>query len=137
MTVSDAGGWTNGWSHEHHQWIGGAARTGSSGQTHDIVDPSNGQPLQAVSLADAADVDAAVAVARAAQPGWGSSSPGERSSTMHRLAVLLDQRAESLAQTESWQAGKPIRLAREFDVPGTVDNTAFFRSEERRVGKEC
>ena len=43
MTVSDADGWANGWSHEHHQWIGGAARSGSSGQTHDIVDPSNGQ----------------------------------------------------------------------------------------------
>ncbi len=133
MPVSDTDGWTNGWSHEHHQWIGGAARPGSSGQTHDIVDPSNGQPLQAVSLADAADVDAAVAVARAAQPEWGGSSPGERSSTMHRLAVLLDERAESLAQTESWQAGKPIRLAREFDVPGTVDNTAFFAGAARTL----
>ena len=52
---------------------------------------------------------------------------------MHRLAALLDERAESLAQTESWQAGKPIRLAREFDVPGTVDNTAFFAGAARTL----
>ncbi|MGI3785509.1 MAG: aminobutyraldehyde dehydrogenase, partial [Janthinobacterium lividum] len=38
-----------------------------------------------------------------------------------------------LAQTESRQAGKPIRLAREFDVPGTIDNTAFFAGAARTL----
>jgi betaine-aldehyde dehydrogenase len=128
-----ARGWTNGWSHDQHQWIGGEARPGTSGATHDVVDPSDGQTLQTVALASAADVDAAVAAARTAQPAWGSAPPGERSAAMHRLAARLEERAELYAQTESWQTGKPIRLAREFDVPGTVDNTAFFAGAARTL----
>jgi betaine-aldehyde dehydrogenase len=133
MTVPSGDGWANGWSHPHHQWVAGAPRAGTSGVQHDIVDPSNGQVLQSISLGGADDVDAAVAAAQAAQPAWGRCPPGERSAAMHRLALLLDERAESLAQTESAQTGKPIRLAREFDVPGTVDNTAFFAGAARML----
>ena len=61
------------------------------------------------------------------------SSPAARSTALHRLAAALDERAELFAQTESWQTGKPIRLAREFDVPGTVDNTAFFAGAARTL----
>jgi hypothetical protein len=50
-----------------------------------------------------------------------------------KAAVLLGGRAEELAQLESRQAGKPIRLAREFDVPGTVDNVAFFAGAARSL----
>jgi betaine-aldehyde dehydrogenase len=125
--------WTNGWSHDQHQWIGGKPRAGTSGVLHDIVDPANGQRLQSVSLAGVDDVEAAVDAARAAQPGWGSAPPSARSAALHRLAGLLDERAELFAQTESWQTGKPIRLAREFDVPGTVDNTAFFAGAARTL----
>jgi betaine-aldehyde dehydrogenase len=131
--VGSVSGWTNGWSHDQHQWIGGAARPGTSGATHDIVDPATGQVLQTVALAGAADVDAAVSAARDAQRGWGSAPPAERSAAMHRLAARLGERAELYAQTESWQTGKPIRLAREFDVPGTVDNTAFFAGAARTL----
>ena len=82
---------------------------------------------------DADDVDAAVAAARAAFPGWSGATPGERSAVLHTLAGLLEAEAEELAQTESRQAGKPIRLAREFDVPGTIDNTAFFAGAARTL----
>jgi len=131
--AGDTGTWTNGWEHDGHQWIDGSAQVGTSGDQHDIVDPANGQVLQAVSLGGPDDVQMAVAAARAAQPTWGGASPGERSGAMHRLAGLLDERAELFAQTESWQSGKPIRLAREFDVPGTVDNTAFFAGAARTL----
>ncbi len=133
MGARESDGWANGWPHDEHQLVGGTVRSGSSGATHDIVDPSNGQVLQSVSLAGVGDVDDAVASARSAQKEWGASSPAARSSAMHRLALLLDERAESFAQTESWQTGKPIRLAREFDVPGTVDNTAFFAGAARTL----
>jgi betaine-aldehyde dehydrogenase len=46
---------------------------------------------------------------------------------------VLAEQAESLARVESRQAGKPIRLAREFDVPGTVDNVAFFAGAARHL----
>ncbi len=67
----------------------------------------------------------------AAQGEWGRATPGERSAAMHRLAAELDAVAEELAQTETAQTGKPIRLSREFDVPGTIDNTAFFAGAAR------
>ena len=52
---------------------------------------------------------------------------------MTKFAGILDERATDLASVESRQAGKPIRLATEFDVPGTVDNTAFFAGAARNL----
>ena len=73
------------------------------------------------------------AAASAAFQEWSRATPVERSTVLLKAAQLLDERAEELAQLESRQAGKPIRLAREFDVPGTVDNTAFFGTAARRL----
>ncbi|SDU94784.1 betaine-aldehyde dehydrogenase [Microlunatus sagamiharensis] len=115
------------------QYIDGKRRE-ALGTARDLVrDPSNGEVVAEISLAGAEDVDAAVAAARAAFPAWSGATPGERSAVLQRLAGLLEAEAEDLAQTESRQAGKPIRLAREFDVPGTVDNAAFFAGAARTL----
>src|SRR5690606_7163087 len=47
---------------------------------------------------------------------------------------LLTERAEDLAVAETRQCGKPIRLAREFDVPGSIDNVSFFAGVSRDLG---
>jgi len=101
--------------------------------THDVIDPSNGDVIETVNLAGPADVDAAVAAASSAFPEWSTATPGERSGAMHTLAALLAERAAEFATVESRQAGKPIRLTTEFDVPGTVDNTAFFAGAARNL----
>jgi betaine-aldehyde dehydrogenase len=116
-----------------HQYIAGRRREGSSGSTFDVTDPATGAVLEQVVLADAADVDAAVAAARAALPAWSSAAPVERATALTRLAALLDARAADLARTESLQTGKPIRLSTGFDVPGTVDNTSFFAGAARAL----
>ncbi|HSK27511.1 MAG TPA: gamma-aminobutyraldehyde dehydrogenase [Jiangellales bacterium] len=105
----------------------------TSGQTAPVHDPATGETVAEVSLAGPADVDAAVAAAREALPAWSRATPAERSRLMHRWAVLLDERADELAWTETRQTGKPIRLSTEFDVPGTVDNTAFFAGAARNL----
>lgn len=115
------------------QLIDGRLITSSSRLTTDVIDPSNGETVATVELADAADVDAAVGAARAAFPEWSRATPAERSGVLARFATLLDERAEEFAQLESRQAGKPIRLTREFDVPGTVDNIAFFSGAARNL----
>ena len=56
--------------------------------TH-VVDPATGEDVYTYELAGAADVDAAVAAARAAFPGWAGATPGERSDAMHRFAAVL------------------------------------------------
>ncbi|MEU6703817.1 gamma-aminobutyraldehyde dehydrogenase [Streptomyces wuyuanensis] len=115
------------------QYIDGELRPGTSGRNHAIVDPATGEQVLVYDLAGSDDVDAAVAAARAAFPGWAGATPGERSDALHRFASVLAEQAEDLAQAESLQCGKPIKLSREFDVPGTVDNTAFFAGAARHL----
>ncbi|MEJ8660067.1 MULTISPECIES: gamma-aminobutyraldehyde dehydrogenase [Streptomyces] len=115
------------------QYIDGQVRPGTSGRNHAIVDPATGERVLEYELAGPDDVDAAVAAARDAFPGWAGATPGERSDALHRFASVLAEQAEDFAQAESLQCGKPIKLTREFDVPGTVDNTAFFAGAARHL----
>jgi len=86
-----------------------------------------------MALAQAGDVDTAVAAARAALPGWAGATPAHRSTVLFALAGLLESKAAELAAEEVGQTGKPIRLATEFDVPGSVDNVAFFAGAARHL----
>ncbi|MFF0447058.1 gamma-aminobutyraldehyde dehydrogenase [Streptomyces sp. NPDC004609] len=115
------------------QHIGGRLRPGTSGRTQEIVDPASGDAVHRYELAGTEDVDAAVAAARGAFPQWSGATPGERSDALHRFAAVLAERAGDFARVESLQCGKPIKLSTEFDVPGTVDNTAFFAGAARHL----
>ncbi|MFD1658415.1 gamma-aminobutyraldehyde dehydrogenase [Streptomyces caeni] len=115
------------------QYIAGSPVRGTSGRTHAVVDPSTGAEVFTYDLAGAEDVDRAVAAARAAFPDWSAATPGERSDALHRFAAVLAGHAEDLARLESLQCGKPLKLTREFDVPGTIDNTAFFAGAARHL----
>jgi betaine-aldehyde dehydrogenase len=116
-----------------HQIIAGRRQQGGSGEVFDVTDPATGEVVEQVVLADAGDVDAAVAAARAAFPAWSGAPPVERSAGLTRLAAVLAGRAGELARTESRQTGKPIRLTTGFDVPGTIDNVAFFAGAARNL----
>jgi betaine-aldehyde dehydrogenase len=116
-----------------HQHIGGHRQTGSSASRAEVVDPATGERVVELDLASANDVDRAVAAARAAFPEWSSATPGARSEALTRLAARLAELADDLAAVETRQTGKPIRLSTEFDVPGTVDNTAFFAGAARHL----
>ncbi|MDI5965292.1 gamma-aminobutyraldehyde dehydrogenase [Streptomyces sp. SL13] len=115
------------------QFIAGRARPGTSGREHAVVDPATGEAVHRFTLASPADVDLAVDAARAALPQWAGATPAERSEAMHRFAATLADRARDLALAESLQCGKPLRLSTGFDVPGTVDNTAFFAGAARHL----
>ncbi|MGW4242130.1 gamma-aminobutyraldehyde dehydrogenase [Nocardia sp. NPDC004722] len=114
------------------QYIGGARQSGS-GAPLTITAPATGDEITTGAGANAADVEQAVAAAQAAFPGWAGLTPGARSDLMHEWARVLRARADEFAAAESVNAGKPIRLATEFDVPGTIDNTAFFAGAARHL----
>ena len=116
-----------------HQYIGGGPTTGSSGVVHQVTNPADGSGVTDLVLGDAHDAGLAVAAAGRAYPEWSRVTPAERSAALHRLARLLDERSQEFAETESRQTGKPIRLSTGFDVPGTVDNTAFFAGAARHL----
>ncbi|HEY7538614.1 MAG TPA: aldehyde dehydrogenase family protein, partial [Methylomirabilota bacterium] len=73
-----------------------------------VLEPATEAVLAEVERATAADVDAAVARAKAAFPGWRAVTPPDRSRLLHRLATLLEERGEELAVLEARNAGKPI-----------------------------
>ncbi|MCG2624963.1 gamma-aminobutyraldehyde dehydrogenase, partial [Arthrobacter sp. I2-34] len=115
-----------------HQFIDGRYREGRGGEAKRIS-PVTGGPAETIRYADVQDVDDAVAAAGRAYRAWSRTTPGERSEAIHRLAGELARRAEELAAVESAQTGKPIRLAAGFDVPGTVDNAAYFAGAARQL----
>ncbi len=115
------------------QFVGGELREGTAEKTFDVTNPADGSLVQRVRLASTDDVDAAVAAARDAFPEWSAATPGTRAEALNKLAGILAEQAEDLARVESAQTGKPIRLTTEFDVPGTVDNTAFFAGAARNL----
>ncbi|MFF7902421.1 gamma-aminobutyraldehyde dehydrogenase [Streptomyces sp. NPDC007920] len=115
------------------QYISGRLAKGTSGSSHAVVDPATGDEVFTYELAGPEDVDAAVAAAREAFPGWAGATPGDRSDALHRFAAVLADRAEDFARAESLQCGKPLKLTREFDVPGTIDNAAFFAGAARHL----
>lgn len=113
-------------------WINGAP-VATTGPTHQIIDPATGQAVADYALATPADVDNAVEAAREAFPSWSKATPAERSAVLAKLAELADEHAEQLAAEEVSQTGKPMRLATEFDVPGSVDNIDFFAGAARHL----
>jgi aldehyde dehydrogenase (NAD+) len=98
-------------------FIGGEMVDPAEGASHTTFDPATGLALAEVATASATDVDRAVAAARKAQPGWAALPGRERAKHLYRLARLVQDRARELAVLESIDNGKPIREARDVDVP--------------------
>ena len=88
-----------------------------AGEYFESVDPATGKMLIRVAQGGAADVDAAVAAARAAFPAW-SSAPGHvRARHLYALARTVQRHARLLAVLETLDNGKPIRESRDIDIP--------------------
>jgi aldehyde dehydrogenase (NAD+) len=108
-------------------WIGGAEVAPAAGRTFDAVNPATEEPLGAVAEADEADVDRAVAAARTAyESGWRDLPGAERAKYLFRLARLLQERAREFAVLETMDGGKPIREARDFDVPTAAAHFFYY-----------
>ncbi|WP_238963392.1 aldehyde dehydrogenase [Mycobacterium paraintracellulare] len=90
--------------------IGGESSSAASGLTYDSVDPFTGRPWARVPDGGAADVDRAVAAARAALNGpWGALTATARGKLLHRLGEIIAREAEQLAELEVRDGGKLVR----------------------------
>lgn len=114
-------------------FVDGVTLSGGTAGTFDVIDPADGTVVQTVGLAGAAEVDMAVAAAKAALPAWSATTPAERGAALLALAERVSARAGEYAEVESRQTGKTIRLATEFDVPGSIDNAIFFAGAARQL----
>ena len=107
----------------HELLIDGESVPAADGRTFETFDPATGRAITSVAQAGAADVDAAVNAARRAfEDGpWPSATAADRAEMLARLAQVVQDNAEQLAQLESLDNGKPVKMARIIDVAGTVD----------------
>jgi phenylacetaldehyde dehydrogenase len=94
-----------------------------SGKTFSVYDPATGRLIANVPEADKADVDLAVAAARRAfdDGRWTRITPSDRGRILWRIADLIEQNTEELAELESLDNGKPFTVARVADLPLSVD----------------
>ena len=106
--------------------IGGAWVDAEGGAVFETTNPANGEKLAECANASPADVDRAVAAARAAFPAWAAKSPQERAALLLKIADKIDERAQELATVETLDNGKPIRETTLVDVPLSSDHFRYF-----------
>ncbi|KRT63708.1 MAG: methylmalonate-semialdehyde dehydrogenase [Chloroflexi bacterium CSP1-4] len=89
-----------------NHWIGGRRVAGTSGRSGPVYDPATGAVAREVDFASVEEVDAAVAVAKAAFPGWRATSVSKRTDIMFRVRNLVDQHRRELAALLTAEHGK-------------------------------
>jgi betaine-aldehyde dehydrogenase len=117
-------------------WIDGKWTPSSGGAPLKVENPATGEIVDEVVDSSGDDVNAAVESARTAffDGRWSGATPGERAVAIHKLADLLESRAEDFARVESEDTGKPYaQVSLGADIPFGVDNLRFFAAAARNV----
>jgi aldehyde dehydrogenase (NAD+) len=115
------------------EWVEGAKK-------FDTINPATGEVLTSITEASAADVDRAVAAARAAfedrNEAWRKMSASERGKLIWRLADLIEQNIDELAELETLDNGKPIFESRYVDMPMVVDVLRYYAGWATKIHGE-
>lgn len=117
-------------------WIDGKWTPGKGGKTLEVETPATGEIIDVVTEASDEDVDEAVTAANTAffDGRWSRQTPGERARVIHKLADMLESRAEDFARVESEDTGKPYaQVSLGADLPFGVDNLRFFAAAARNI----
>ncbi len=103
---------------QYKLFIGGKFVAPKAGKYFNTINPANEKVLARVAQAGATDVDRAVNAARGAYDNiWSKMKPAERGKYIYRIARIIQERAREFAVIESVDGGKPIREARDVDIP--------------------
>jgi 1-pyrroline dehydrogenase len=117
---------------QYKAFIGGEWADSVSGETMEVINPATGDVIAEVPRCNADDVDRAVEAAKQALPEWLDKTPKDRSELLHKLADVLEENAEELAQLESVNVGKPLMASRD-EMPFSTDNLRFFAGAARNL----
>src|SRR5438132_1198197 len=115
---------------QHQIFVGGEWTDAAAGETMDVINPATEEVIAQVPRCGAEDVDRAVAAAKAALPAWLDSTPAERAELLLKLADLIDEHADELAEIESQNVGKPLSYSLD-ELPVCSDNIRFFAGAAR------
>src|SRR5215468_1682035 len=120
---------------EYKLLINGELVSSSSGKTVDDIGPASGEAIARVPESTLEDVERAATAAREAfdDGRWSGLTQAARAATLEKLATLLEGHAQEIAELESQDVGKPIKLARDGDIPFSIDNLHFFAGAARHL----
>ena len=104
--------------------IGGKFVAPADGKKEDVLDLATGEVIAKASLSGKRDVDAAVKAAKDAFDGWATTTPGERSLALLRIADAIEERAEEIADPQYGRAPRSAFL--EDEIPFMADNLRYF-----------
>ncbi|MCU0758390.1 MAG: aldehyde dehydrogenase family protein [Steroidobacteraceae bacterium] len=112
------------------EWVDAA-----SGRTFDTVNPATGVVLAQVAAGDATDVDRAVAAARRAfeSSAWRDMIPAQRARLLWKMADLIEQNIDELAELETLDQGKPVWVGRYAEIPGAIEQFRYFAGQAMRI----
>lgn len=115
--------------------IDGKQVPAADGRSFTVVDPSDGTSIAQVALGGKADVDQAVAAARAAltAPEWARMRAADRGRILYRIAEAIRDQGERLARLESQDVGKPLRQAKA-DVEAAARYFEFYAGAADKLG---
>lgn len=122
---------------KYQLFIDGQFVDAESGKTFNSPNPATGETFAEVAEGDKADIDKAVAAARRAFEGkWSKISARDRGRMIYKLAQLIEQHANELAELETGDNGKPIRESLYVDVPQAVENFEYFAGYATKIEGE-
>ncbi|MCB2226158.1 MAG: aldehyde dehydrogenase family protein [Desulfarculaceae bacterium] len=113
-------------------WIGGKETPAADGRLLDKLSPHNGRRLCRIARSGWPEVEAAVAVARAAQPAWAATPPVQRGHILHQVCNLMEARAEEIARIVALETGKSLAEARG-ETGGAIALGRFYAGEGQRL----
>jgi betaine-aldehyde dehydrogenase len=114
-------------------FIGGEFVDPADGATEEVLNPATGESIAEAPLSGEEDVDRAVKAARGAFEGWATTTPGERSQALLKLADAIEENADEISDLEAANAGKPRSAFYEDEIPFMVDNLRFFAGAARNM----
>jgi succinate-semialdehyde dehydrogenase / glutarate-semialdehyde dehydrogenase len=113
-------------------YIDGAWRPATGGATRAVTDPATEEVLGTIAAAAEADIDAALAAAKAGFEVWRRTGPWERSRLMRAAADLIRSRVEQIATLMSLETGKPMAEARA-ETGTAADQFEWYSEETKRI----
>ncbi|MDQ6849872.1 MAG: aldehyde dehydrogenase family protein [Actinomycetota bacterium] len=114
-------------------FVDGGFRDGS-GEAIKTINPADELPLAEVAEAGQSDVDDAVKAARRAASNWSALPGKERGKYLFRIARAIQERGRELAVLESLDNGKPIREARDVDIPTAAAHFFYHAGWADKLG---
>ncbi|TSB01681.1 aldehyde dehydrogenase family protein [Sphingorhabdus contaminans] len=105
----------------------------AGGEAFATVDPATGSQLAMIGRSTDADVDAAVAAAKSAFSAWSSTVPVERARILWKIADLIEQHVDELAELETLDQGKPLFVGRWAEIPGAINQFRFFAGQAMAI----